>query len=82
MPPVGFLYALSRIVAFFRRNFQPYRKTEVQNAKSLVFYRRNRAPVPDPPENADSIEDSQTSGAGARDLGDFSRGAPVKYVIF
>ena len=82
MWPGGFLYVLSRIVAFFRRNFQPYRKTEVQNAKSIVFYRRNRAPVSNPPGNADSIEDSQTSGAGARDLGDFSHSAPVKYVIF
>ena len=37
---------------FFRRNFQHYRKTEVQNVKSDVFYRANCALPPPPPRKS------------------------------
>ena len=39
MGRAGFLWALSRRLAIFRRNLQHYRGCKAQSGKSVVFYR-------------------------------------------
>ena len=82
MGAAGFLRVLSCRLAFFRWKNQHYRGFNVESVKSDVFYRQNRGRRRTPPGNDNTIEDSTTWGAGARNLGDPATGLPAKYSTF
>ena len=92
MPPLGpageyhdsrcVLRGLSCRLAFFRWKNQHYRGFNLESVQSDVFYRENRGLCQAPPGNDNTIEDSTTWGAGARDLGDLATGRRAKHGTF
>ena len=78
----GVLCTLSCEIVIFRRNSQRYRGNDALCRQNDVFYRQNRGPCRPPQKNGNTIEDSSTWGAGARDLGDSATGRPAKHGTF